>query len=56
MVQARARELAAAIRPAAVGQDAAAARTFDDAVTTFCNAVSRRASLVASELKMVSAK
>jgi hypothetical protein len=50
-VQARARELAAEIRPAAVGQDAAAARRFDDAVTRFCEAVSRRASFVASELK-----
>jgi spore coat protein H len=54
-VQARARELAAAIRPAAVGQDAAAARTFDDAVTHLCEAVSRRASLVAGELKGASA-
>jgi hypothetical protein len=55
-VQERARALAAAIRPAAVGQDAAAARSFDDAVTHFCEAVSRRASVVASELKVTSAK
>ena len=55
-VQARARELAAAIRPAAVGQDAAAARTFDDAVAKLCDSVSRRASFVSNELKAVSTK
>ena len=53
-VQARARALAATIRPAAVGQDEAAARSFDDAVAKLCDAVSRRASRVASELKPAS--
>ena len=55
-VQARARAMAAAIRPAAVGDDAAAARAFDDAVTRLCEAVSRRASLVSSELRAASLK
>ena len=55
-VQARARELAAAIRPAAVGQDAGAARAFDDAVAKFCDSVSRRADFVSNELKAVSTK
>ena len=55
-VQARARELAAAIRPAAVGQDPAAARTFDDAVARLCESVARRASFVGSDLKAVSTK
>jgi len=55
-VQARARQLAAAIRPAAVGQDAAAAQAFDDALTRFCDAVSHRADFVANELKAVSTK
>ena len=55
-VQARARALAAAIRPTAVGKDAAAARKFDDAVKAFCEAVARRAQFVASDLKVASAK
>jgi spore coat protein H len=54
-VQARARSLAAAIRPAAVGEDAAAGKAFDDAVARLCEAVSQRASLVSSELKVASA-
>jgi hypothetical protein len=55
-VQARARELAAAIRPAAVGTDAGAATAFDTAVTQFCEAVAGRATFVAEQLKAPSSR
>ena len=42
-VQARARELAAVVRPAAAGTDADAGRRFDAAVDEFCSRVARRA-------------
>jgi hypothetical protein len=49
-LQERSRELAAAIRPAAVGNDTEAAKAFDAAVAQFCDAVSRRASLAAAQI------
>jgi len=50
-LQARARELATIMRPAAVGTDPERARKFDAAVAQFCDAIARRASFVAEELK-----
>jgi hypothetical protein len=46
-VQARARELAAIIRPFAAGKEAGAARQFDEAVKQFCEAIASRASFLA---------
>ena len=50
-VQARCKELATVIKPAVAGNDAAAAKTFDAAVASYCDAVSRRASFAAQQLK-----
>jgi hypothetical protein len=50
-VQARAQELAALIRPAAVGNDPRAAKQFDAAVAEFNDAVTKRASFVAEQIK-----
>jgi len=55
-VQARARELAPILRPLVAGNDAQAARKFDEAVTQFCNAVSKRTAFVADQLKELAAK
>jgi hypothetical protein len=49
-VKARSQQLAAVIRPSAAGKDADAAKTFDAAVASFCDAVSRRASFAAEQL------
>ena len=50
-VQASAREMAATIRPAVAGNDAAAAQSFDAAVARFCDAVERRARFVGQQLE-----
>jgi len=50
-VEARARELAATIRPDAVGKDPAAAKAFDAAVARFQEAVASRSRFIADELK-----
>jgi spore coat protein CotH len=50
-IQARSQQLAAAIRPAAFGDDAGAAKAFDTAVAQFCDTVSRRASFAGEQLK-----
>jgi len=49
-IQARAREVAAIIRPA-VGTNAQAARKFDGAVAQFCDAADQRTRFVAQQLK-----
>jgi hypothetical protein len=50
-VQARVTELAAAIRPAAVGKDAAAGKAFDAEVARLKEAVAKRAASAAEQLK-----
>ncbi len=50
-VTARARELAAVMRPAVIGTHADAAQKFDAAVEQFCDSVNRRASFIAAQLK-----
>lgn len=55
-VLARSQQLAAAIRPTVAGKDAEAGKAFDAAVASFCDAVSRRASFAAEQLKAAPAK
>jgi hypothetical protein len=55
-VRVRAQELAAAIRPVAIGHNGSKAEAFDAAVVKFNEAVTRRAATVAGQLKRASAK
>jgi len=50
-VQARARDIASAVRPVVVGADARAAEAFDAAVAGFQDAGARRARFVAAQFK-----
>ena len=55
-VQARARELAAVMRPAVSGNDATTTHQFDQAVSQFCDAVGRRTVAVSGQLQAQGAR